>query len=168
MFAHLTRCFWEEHKSRICGYHSLTLHMHMLRCSLSAQSVSFNIHPPSIVQQQLIKIRTHFIHFIKMFKKSLHGTPRLTPTPRPRPHGRKLYFPLRFPLMGFRNISVKTAHCENVSSCRNAVVHIQGTGSPQKKAERIQSASIQPAHIQPARIQPARCIQTLSRGGDSS
>ena len=27
---------------------------------------------------------------------------------RPRPHGRKLSFPLRFPLMRFRNISVKT------------------------------------------------------------
>ena len=31
----------------------------------------------------------------------------------------------RFPLMRFRNISIKTDSCQNASSCRNAVVHIQ-------------------------------------------
>ena len=50
---------------------------------------------------------------------------------------------------------------------RNAVIHIEGAGSPQKKVE----------HIQPARTslrapacahQPARCMLTVCLGGDSS
>ena len=54
---------------------------------------------------------------------------------------------IRFRFMRFRNIFERRGHTETASSCRNAVVSVQGAGSPQKKVERIKAA---------------RCTQTFS------
>ena len=55
---------------------------------------------------------------------------------------------IQFHFMQFRNISIPKPH-----RAVDAVVNIQGAGSPQKKVERIK----------PARIQPARCHSVTRR-----
>ena len=74
---------------------------------------------------------------------------------RPRPHGAETgeNYPVSFYAVQ-EYLRKDGSHCETAPSCRNAVLNIQGAGSPQKKEERIKLARIQPA--------PCYCIQTFS------